>query len=131
MDDDAGYTYGDDDDFGDDLENPPDDEIKDEDDIEMEVPVVTMGPTCGRILEKSERRGRDILSDFERARVLGIRAEQIGRGSRPMVNHGSEIRPLKIAEMELEIGVLPLIIRRRNPDGTCEDWAVSELRILR
>jgi hypothetical protein len=35
--------------------------------------------------------------------------------------------PIDIAKRELEAGVLPIIIRRRKPDGTYVDIPVNEL----
>lgn len=35
---------------------------------------------------------------------------------------------LKIAEKELKYGNIPLIVRRYMPDGTFEDWSLSELK---
>jgi DNA-directed RNA polymerase subunit K/omega len=37
---------------------------------------------------------------------------------------------MKIAEIELENGQIPFIIRRPLPDGTSEYWPVNELQIL-
>jgi len=38
-----------------------------------------------------------------------------------------EIDPLQIAIKELAAKKIPLVIRRYLPDGSFEDWAVSEL----
>eukprot|EP00292_Cryptomonas_paramecium_P028188 CAMPEP_0113675386 /NCGR_PEP_ID=MMETSP0038_2-20120614/7982_1 /TAXON_ID=2898 /ORGANISM="Cryptomonas paramecium" /LENGTH=61 /DNA_ID=CAMNT_0000592145 /DNA_START=81 /DNA_END=263 /DNA_ORIENTATION=- /assembly_acc=CAM_ASM_000170 len=46
-----------------------------------------------------------------------------------MVDAGKETDPLKIALKELTAGRIPFIIRRHLPNGTYEDWAVSELRV--
>ena len=45
----------------------------------------------------------------------------------PMVDPMEETDPLKIAQMELEKGKVPIIIRRYLPDGSHEDWKISEL----
>ena len=37
--------------------------------------------------------------------------------------------PLKIAEKELQERKIPFIIRRYLPDGSYEDWKISELVI--
>jgi len=44
-----------------------------------------------------------------------------------MVDHDGETDPLQIAMKELQQRKIPLIIRRYLPDGTYEDWTVSEL----
>jgi DNA-directed RNA polymerases I, II, and III subunit RPABC2 len=38
-----------------------------------------------------------------------------------------EIDPLQIAIKELSAKKIPLVIRRYLPDGSYEDWSVSEL----
>ncbi|MFH1229532.1 MAG: DNA-directed RNA polymerase subunit K [Candidatus Aenigmatarchaeota archaeon] len=52
---------------------------------------------------------------FEKARIIGARALQIARGAIPLVKiEANEIRdPIRIAEMELEQGVIPLNTKRR------------------
>lgn len=44
-----------------------------------------------------------------------------------MVDPGEESDPYKLAEMELGLGKVPFIVRRYLPDGSYEDWKVSEL----
>ena len=46
-----------------------------------------------------------------------------------MVNPEGESDPYKLAEMELSEKKIPFIIRRYLPDGSYEDWKVSELNI--
>lgn len=46
-----------------------------------------------------------------------------------MVQLSNETDPLEIAMMELKEQKIPIIIRRRMPDGTYEDWALDELII--
>jgi len=48
-------------------------------------------------------------------------------GAPIMVDHDGETDPLQIAMKELQQRKIPLIIRRYLPDGTYEDWTVSEL----
>ena len=40
-----------------------------------------------------------------------------------------EMDPLAIAQKELAAKKIPLLVRRYLPDGTFEDWSVSELII--
>ncbi len=55
------------------------------------------------------------LTDFEKAKIIGIRAIQIQMGSPLFVNPGNVKDPIKIAEMELYSGKLPLSIKRSLP----------------
>ena len=58
------------------------------------------------------------LTKYEIARVIGARAEEIARGSKPLVDiHGLETNILKIAEKELREGVIPINILRPLPNG--------------
>ena len=89
------------------------------------------------------------LTKYERARVLGTRALQIRYVSRQLLmNNTSQPSPttelrismnapvlvpldgetdaLQIAIKELSQRKIPLIIRRYLPDGSFEDWSVSE-----
>jgi DNA-directed RNA polymerase I, II, and III subunit RPABC2 len=84
------------------------------------------------------------LTKYERARILGTRALQIrcvGLAFVPSIANTSdssmnapvlvpldgETDALQIAIKELSQRKIPLIIRRYLPDGSFEDWSVSEL----
>ena len=69
-----------------------------------------------------------ILSKYERARVLGLRARQINTGSLVFTDvDEEEIDGYKIAEKELNEKKIPFIIKRPLPSGKCEYWRVSDL----
>jgi len=69
------------------------------------------------------------LTKYERARILGTRALQISYNAPIMVDPGDEKDPLKIAEMELIQNKIPMIIVRKLPGGSIEEFAVKNLRI--
>lgn len=73
------------------------------------------------------RRSRPTLSKYERARVLAIRAEQIGRGTMPLVDRLDGDGAAQTAEREFAAGRIPFIIRRYLPNGIAEDWRLEEL----
>mmetsp|Transcript_58408 Transcript_58408/g.169130 ORF Transcript_58408/g.169130 Transcript_58408/m.169130 type:complete len:119 (+) Transcript_58408:98-454(+) len=73
------------------------------------------------------RKTTPYLTKYERARILGARALQISMNAPVMVELDGETDPLLIAEKELTERMIPFIIRRYLPDGTYEDWKVSEL----
>jgi len=59
------------------------------------------------------------LTRFERARIVGARALQISMGAPVLLDLSeSTMSPIKIGELELQEGVLPISIRRSLPDGT-------------
>ena len=71
------------------------------------------------------------LTNFERTKIIGLRANQISRGAAPLVvvpKHISDVRD--IARLELEQKRLPYIIKRPLPNGTFEYWRLSDLMIL-
>ena len=68
------------------------------------------------------------LTRYELARVVGARALQISMGAPVLVDVPKGMTdPIDIALYELKMGVLPIVIRRRKPDGTYQDIPVQEL----
>ncbi|KAH9049352.1 RNA polymerase Rpb6 [Lactarius hengduanensis] len=67
------------------------------------------------------------LTKYERARILGTRALQISMNAPILVPLDGETDALQIAIKELSQRKIPLVIRRYLPDGSFEDWSVSEL----
>ena len=69
-----------------------------------------------------------VMTKFERAQVIGMRALQLEQGAPVMVELKGETDPVKIARRELTERRLPLIVRRYFPDSVeYEDWDVNEL----
>lgn len=73
------------------------------------------------------RRTSPYMTKYERARIIGSRALQISLNAPVMVDTEGETDPMAIAERELNAKLVPFIVRRFLPDGTYEDWKVSEL----
>ena len=69
-----------------------------------------------------------ILSKFEKARILGIRAKQLDDGAPAFISVPTNIIDgYSIAEMELENKKIPFIIRRPLPNGESEYWKLKDL----
>jgi len=71
------------------------------------------------------------LTNFERTKIIGLRANQISRGSVPFIvvpKHITDVRD--IARLELEQKRLPYIIKRPLPNGTFEYWRLGDLLLL-
>jgi DNA-directed RNA polymerase subunit K/omega len=71
------------------------------------------------------------VTRFEKARIVGARALQISMGAPILIDiSGGISSPIDIALKELEVGVLPMTIRRTLPDGTYQDiplkWLLKE-----
>eukprot|EP01125_Pyxidicula_operculata_P016406 TRINITY_DN5638_c0_g1_i1.p2 TRINITY_DN5638_c0_g1~~TRINITY_DN5638_c0_g1_i1.p2 ORF type:complete len:159 (+),score=56.88 TRINITY_DN5638_c0_g1_i1:926-1402(+) len=79
--------------------------------------------------EEKRRITTPYMTKYERARILGTRALQISMNAPIMVDLDGETDPLQIAMKELQARKIPLIIRRRLPNGSFEDWSVDELII--
>lgn len=68
------------------------------------------------------------LTKYERARIIGARALQISMGAPVLLPFPPEgASPLEIAAMEMEMGLLPMIIRRRLPDGQYQNIPLAWL----
>ncbi|TPX44207.1 DNA-directed RNA polymerase [Synchytrium endobioticum] len=78
-------------------------------------------------IPKDQRSTTPYLTKYEKARVLGTRALQISMNAPVLVDTGNLTDPLAIANKELKAKRLPLRVRRYLPDGSYEDWDVSEL----
>ncbi|KAL7007587.1 subunit common to RNA polymerases I, II, and III [Cystobasidiomycetes sp. EMM_F5] len=87
-------------------------------------------PPNGTGKENKERMTTPYMTKYERARILGTRALQISMNAPVLVPlEPTETDPLEIAMKELAARKIPLIVRRFLPDGSYEDWHVSELII--
>jgi DNA-directed RNA polymerase subunit K/omega len=72
-----------------------------------------------------------ILTRFEKARIIGLRAKQINMGAEPFIEISDDIIDgLTIAEMELKEKKIPFIIRRPMPNGGSEYWNLKDLILL-
>ncbi|GAA5992751.1 hypothetical protein JCM10908_006916 [Rhodotorula pacifica] len=134
---DAGsYNGGDDDRYGGDdygYQNAEDAQeyLEAQHDMEDQQGVVESGerPEGAEIPDKAneERVTTPYMTKYERARILGTRALQISMNAPVLVPLEGESDPLQIAQKELTAKKIPLIVRRFLPDGSYEDWLVSEL----
>lgn len=72
-----------------------------------------------------------ILTKYEKARILGVRAKQINSGASPLIElQRNIIDGYVIAEMELKQKRIPFIIERPLPNGKIEYWNVNDLEII-
>jgi len=78
-------------------------------------------------VRNEDRITSKFMTKYEKARILGARALQISKNAPLMIDPMDESDPYKLAEMELSQKLVPFIVRRYLPDGSYEDWKVSEL----
>tara|TARA_Y100000590_G_scaffold465423_1_gene637719 strand:+ start:163 stop:537 length:375 start_codon:yes stop_codon:yes gene_type:complete len=69
------------------------------------------------------------LTKYEKARILGLRAEQINQGNISFIKTTSS-NIYTIVENELKNKKIPFIIQRPLPNGQSEYWKVSDLELL-
>jgi DNA-directed RNA polymerase I, II, and III subunit RPABC2 len=61
------------------------------------------------------------LTSYERAKVIGLRAEQLTRGAPAFAPvSGARYDACAVAAAELDAGLLPFVISRPMPDGSSE-----------
>ncbi len=79
----------------------------------------------------SNHRTYPFLTNFEKTKIIGLRANQLSKGSVPFVAVPKHITDVKdIAKLELEQKRLPYIIKRPLPNGQFEYWRLADLLIL-
>ena len=86
-------------------------------------------PTYRKVLNsmgKTTKKTIPILTKYERARILGVRKQQLASGAKPCVDTRRMKSIDEIAEAELEQRLLPFIVKRPLPNGTCEYWKLEE-----
>ena len=76
---------------------------------------------------KKDRQTTPKLTRYEKARIIGCRAQQIAGGLLAFIPVGDLTDPREIALKELELKKLPFIVKRPMPDGSFEYWKLDEL----
>ena len=93
------------------------------------IPLQVLPPGGGQA--DANHRTYPFLTNFERTKIIGLRANQISRGSVPFVSVPKHITDVRdIARLELEQKRLPYLIKRPLPNGTFEYWRLCDLLIL-
>ena len=70
---------------------------------------------------------KPFISKFERIKIISIRAQQLANGAKSTINIPSNITDIKdIATLEYNAKKIPFMIRRFKPDGTYEDWRLTD-----
>ena len=114
---------------GDEIDNFEDDEeLIEEDDDDFEV--VDHTNIYEKIL-KEDKKTLPIMSKYEKARLIGERAQQIADGAKPTIIVPQGIKStIEIAKLELIQRKIPLIVRRKLSKNNFEDWRIEEFEII-
>ena len=81
-------------------------------------------------IDKDEYISKNILSKYERVRILGIRTKNLSAGAKPMIKNIAGLTFREIARLELKNKRMPFFIERQFADGTVEVWDVADLEIF-
>jgi DNA-directed RNA polymerases I, II, and III subunit RPABC2 len=77
---------------------------------------------------KNSKQSSPYLTKYEKAKLLGVRAQMLASGCPAMVNVPKNIiDTYKIALLEFEEDKIPLMIRRFLPNGNFEDWRLEDM----
>lgn len=100
--------------------------------IEQIIPKIQIQsiPSIGPKVDPNHRT-YPFLTNFEKTKMIGLRANQLSKGAVPYIavpKHITDVRD--IARLELEQKRLPFIIKRPLPNGSFEYWKLSDLLIL-
>lgn len=67
------------------------------------------------------------ITKYEKTKIIGIRAQMIANGSKPLVKFNKNITSaIDIAELEFNEKKIPLIIRRYITNNKYEDWRLED-----
>jgi len=93
------------------------------------VPLQVMLPHADKA--DANHRTYPFMTVFEQTKIIGLRANQLSKGSVPFISIPKHITDVRdIARLELEQKRLPFIIKRPLPNGTFEYWRVADLLLL-
>jgi DNA-directed RNA polymerase subunit K/omega len=74
---------------------------------------------------------RNVLTIYEKVKIIGLRAEQLQRGAAPYVDFDEKkFDPIQVATQELHSRKLPFMICRTLPNGQKEYWRLDDMIII-
>ncbi len=82
--------------------------------------------------DPSSNKTRNILSKFEKVKIIGLRSEQLQRGAQPYIKlePSQPFVPRDVAYQELREHKLPFMLRRQLPDGNVEYFRLDDMIVL-
>ncbi len=100
--------------------------------IEDVIPRLTLATApAGPYATDIQHKTYPFITQYERTRILGMRANQLSQGAQPLITVPSHVTSVSdIARLELEQKALPYILKRPLPNGQYEYWRISDLMIL-
>ena len=81
-------------------------------------------------IAKVPKKTIPFLTRFEKARIMGVRLQQLAYGAKPRIDITNLHSMKEIVEQELIQRKIPFIIKRPLPNGSCEYWKMEEFEII-
>jgi len=104
-----------------DLNVEDDDKLNEENDFKL----ITYKNVLENI-EKKVKKSLPFLTKFERARIEGVRLQELAYGAKPRVDTTGLKSINEIVQKELLLRKIPFIIKRTLPNGSFEYWKLEE-----
>jgi DNA-directed RNA polymerase I, II, and III subunit RPABC2 len=82
------------------------------------------------VYDATKNTTTNILSKYEKVKIIGLRAEQIERGAPIYVDIIEPFNSRLIAHQELKENKIPFMVCRKLPNGNKEYWKLSDMIIL-
>ena len=121
------YTDNNDvDEFADDLDEIGDVDIK----VATEDNKLITYIDVNNIIAKNPKKTIPILNKYEKARICGLRLQQLAEGSKPTIDPKGLKSINEIVEKEYKMRMIPFIIERSLPNGEKEYWKLEEFEYL-
>ena len=94
--------------------------------VAPKIPLISSPP-----LKDPNHKSVPFLTQYERTKIIGMRANQLSQGARPYIDIPEYMTDVgEIARLELKERRLPFLVRRPMPDGSHEYWRLSDLIIF-
>ena len=77
-------------------------------------------------IEKKNKKTVPYLTKFEKARIIGLRLQQLAYNAEPKIDTTNINDINEIVKEELKQKKIPFIVRRVLPNGNYEDWKIEE-----
>ena len=121
------YTDNNDvDEFADDLDEIGDVDIK----VATEDNKLFTYIDVNNIIAKNPKKTIPILNKYEKARICGLRLQQLAEGAKPTIDPKGLKSINEIVEKEYKMRMIPFIIERSLPNGEKEYWKMEEFEYL-
>lgn len=93
---------------------------------------VTLEDVDLRSYDPRKNKTMNILSKYERTKIIGMRMEQLARSATPNVpvDPSKPFDPYAIAMEELHARKLPFMVCRTLPSGEKEYWKLEDMLIF-